>query len=272
MRPTATFFVLLVLALVVGPAAGQATYATLHGTVFDDETGEPLPGVHVFIAASMIGTTTNTDGSYRLERVPRGAHRLYVSMVGFEPVLEEIVISEAEAYSYTFNLRPGVYEMDSVVIVAERDRLWKRRLEKFSRLFIGETPFARKTMILNPEVLGFTDEDGIFSACGLRREGHLERVKPESLLHDGPVPVLKELSFQSYLEIEYAGEEEDLAYLNWINQTRATPGLQESWIFLETPPALVDIYGNLIDPYTVTMSGYLAFSRVADMLPKEYRP
>ena len=363
MRPLATFCLLLTLSLAAGDAAGQAVrHTTLRGAILDDETGEPLPGVHVFIAASMIGTTTNAQGRYRLERVPLGAHRLYVTMIGFEAASQDIVLNEARPYAFNVRLLPRVYEMDSLVVLGRRDRRWKRRLKKFVALFIGETPFAGKTEIINPEVLSFGDEEGIFSAraaaplvienraLGYRLRYHLmdfytqqdriryrgeplfEALTPRNpkeaavwaanrreafngslrhflltllggttetegfqlyagrsargprrntgqnwvesgtLLHEGPLPVLKELAFQNTLEIVYTAEIEDVAYLDWINRPYAAPGPQESWLFLEVFPALVDIHGTLIDPYTVTMSGYLSFSRVADMLPKEYRP
>ncbi len=363
MRATATVFALLILALTAaGDAAGQARYTTLRGAVIDDETGEPLPGVHVFIAASMIGTTTNAQGRYRLERVPLGAHRLYVTMLGFDAMSQDIVLNEARPYAFNFSLRPRVYELDSVVVVARRDRRWKRRLKKFNALFIGETPFADKTEIINPEVLSFADENGIFSAraaaplvienraLGYRLRYHLmdfyhqkdriryqgeplfeeltprnqkeaamwasnrrqafhgslrhfllslldgtteaegfvlyegrsargprrnpehNRIEGSTLLQEGPLPVLKELTFQHAVEVVYTKEFEDTAYLDWINRPYATPGPQESWLLLEVFPALVDIHGTLIDPYTVTMAGYLSFSRVAEMLPKEYRP
>ncbi len=362
MRTIATFMALLMLTLVAGEAVGQARYTTLRGVVLDDETGEPLPGVHVFIAASMIGTTTDAQGRYRLERVSLGAHRLYVTMVGFDAMSQDIVLNEPRPYAFNFSLRPRVYELDSLVVVAERDRRWRRRLKKFTALFIGETPYADDTEIINPEVLSFADEKGTFSArasaplvienraLGYRLRYHLmdfynqkdriryqgeplfeeltprdqkeaalwasnrrqafhgslrhflltllagtteaegfvlyegrsargarrnpghNRVEPGTLLQDGPLPVLKELTFQHTVEIVYTNEFEDPTYLNWINRPYAEPGPQESWLFLEVFPALVDIHGTLIDPYTVTMSGYLSFSRVADMLPKEYRP
>ncbi len=60
-------------------SAQPAEHVTLTGTVVDEETEAPLVGVHVFIATSMIGTTTDREGAFRLEKVPLGAHRLVLS-------------------------------------------------------------------------------------------------------------------------------------------------------------------------------------------------
>ncbi|MDE2770104.1 MAG: carboxypeptidase-like regulatory domain-containing protein [Bacteroidota bacterium] len=58
----------------------------LTGTVADTESERGLPRAHVFIASSMIGTTTDRDGKFVLEGVPPGAHRLVVTMLGYESV------------------------------------------------------------------------------------------------------------------------------------------------------------------------------------------
>jgi hypothetical protein len=47
---------------------------------------------------------------------------------------------------------------------------------------------------------------------------------------------------------------------------------QRSWIKLTNGPTVVDQNGEVIDPYGVTVYGYFAFERIADDVPKEYRP
>ena len=163
MRRCCLFFSLLV--LWTGAAMAQPSgHATLTGIVLDDDTGEPLPGVHVFIASSMIGTTTDVEGVFRLERVPLGAQRLVVSMIGFEPIARNFFLDETIESYYEFDLQPRVIELGEITVEGERDRQWQRRLKRFIRLFIGETAYAEETKILNPEVLNFEHKDGRFTA------------------------------------------------------------------------------------------------------------
>lgn len=151
--------------LLMAPAeARQTVRTTLSGEVRDAETGVPLTGAHVFIASSMIGTTTDREGKYVLSGVPLGAHRLYVSMLGFEDDFLDILLRSDETRSFDFALQPSVLEVGEIIVEAERDRRWKRRLERFTREFIGETPNAEQTTILNPEVLDFEDTRGTFTA------------------------------------------------------------------------------------------------------------
>jgi len=353
-------------------AQGQRNYATLTGTVVDSKTGEPLPGANVFIAVSMIGTTTDKDGHFRLEPVPLGAHRLYVSMLGFEPSFKDINLRSPRVYPFNFKLDVKVLEVGEITVEAKGDKNWKKRLEKFTRLFIGETPNANKTKILNPEVLDFKDKFGHFEAqaskpliienralgyriqyflkdfvaepnrtrydgeplfeelepvspdeTGLwkqnRRQAFIgsfhhfilallqSRTKaqgfqtylrpsngpagggtfqqssmqnqrypldPKTIIKPGEVPSERMLDFKGFVEIVFLGEKEDKSYLDWSKQggIGRKPGYQKSWINLENGPTAIDFKGEIIDPYGVTLYGYFAFERVADELPKEYRP
>ena len=162
------FLVFLVPVLAVStPGRAQAqpnTAVILTGQVLDGETGNPLIGAHVFIAASLMGTTTDTDGRYRLARVPTGAHRLYVSMLGFEPSFRDLLLRESRVYTFDFTLEPAILEAGEIVVEAERDDKWKDRLERFIKLFVGESPNADMTIIVNPEVLDFESRGGTLVA------------------------------------------------------------------------------------------------------------
>jgi hypothetical protein len=79
--------------------------------------------------------------------------------------------------------------------------------------------------------------------------------------------------------VVYLGEQQSEAYARWREQMsggrgfqRRGPRYQTSQFWLERGPATIDYKGDIVDPYGVTVSGYFAFERVGDQLPKEYRP
>ncbi|HET6569017.1 MAG TPA: carboxypeptidase-like regulatory domain-containing protein [Rhodothermales bacterium] len=353
--------------------------ATLVGHITNAETGEPLQGAHVFIAVSMNGTVADAGGAYRLDAVPVGAHRLYVSMIGFESGSQDIVLREGGTHTFDFKLKPAVVQAPEVTLEGKRNRKWQARLEKFTDLFIGETPNADETKILNPTVLDFEDRLGTFTARaseplvienhalgyriqyflkefeaeagrtkydgeplfeemtpespaqaaiwqGNRRKayfgsfrhfilsvfdgswkdqgfmlyhrpanqqgmgrgtfaglpgmqqrgmqgGNRFPIEPSEFVKDGPSNLEKTLDFPGYVEIVYTRETEDPRYLTWGNRVvGAQPKFQTSMIQLEKGATEVDYKGDPIDPYGITFYGYFAFERVADELPKEYRP
>ncbi|RMH50858.1 MAG: carboxypeptidase-like regulatory domain-containing protein [Bacteroidetes bacterium] len=364
----------LALASTAALAQPQPPTAALVGTVTDAETGEPLIGVNVFIANSMTGTATDAEGRYELTRVPVGALRLFVSMIGFEQVAIDTLLREPRVYTIDVQLRPEVLELGEVTVEAKGDPRWKERLERFTKLFIGETPNARETVIVNPEVLDFANRGGEFIALASeplvienralgyriryflrefkalptrtqydgeplfeemeaespeqqaawearRREAFIGSFRhfllallagqteaqgfltfsrpaadgtaasagplgggnpvagnqrfpldPKTLLQPGASRAEYTLDFQGFVEVVFQGELEDEAYLEWIGEGRRRPRFQTSMIRLERGPTTVDYKGDVLDPYGVTLFRYWAFERVADEVPREYRP
>lgn len=353
--------------------------AVLTGTVTDAETGTPLADANVFIAVSMRGTATDANGRFRLDDIPLGAHRLYVSVIGYEPQARNLNLREARTYPFAFELTPTVLESEGVTVEAERDAKWQRRYEKFVRLFIGETPNAEQTQIINPEVLRFKERLGRFEAyvreplvienrgLGYRLEYFLKEfvatpnrtrydgeplfeelpgtppeqavwrarrseafygsfhhlllamlegrteaqrfklfirpgsgrslagaspfgnqpamsqqrfpIETEDILKSGETDNERTLDFTGSVEVIFLGETESESYKRWRTQyandgtiRTGAPKFQISQFWLERGPATVDYKGEVVDPYGVTLSGYFAFERVADQLPKEYRP
>ena len=144
----------LLLALAAGarPAAAQTT---LRGTVVDRETGGPLPGAHVFVAQSMVGTTTDADGRFVLRDLRPGAAHLVISMVGYASQKNTLLLTGSGTRTFRIRLTPVVVEVPEVTITGERDEEWYDRLDTFTRLFIGASPLAERCSLLNPQALRF---------------------------------------------------------------------------------------------------------------------
>ncbi|MGI4869584.1 MAG: TonB-dependent receptor [Janthinobacterium lividum] len=91
---TTLFVGTALLALATAPAWAQGSVA---GTLTDARTGTALPGATVLLTDQPgLGTTTDTEGRFRLPTVPAGPHTLQVRFVGFEP-LSQPLQGQAEA-------------------------------------------------------------------------------------------------------------------------------------------------------------------------------
>lgn len=133
--------------------AFQPATVTLEGKIINSETDEPLRDVHVFLAGTKIGTSTDLEGEYRLREVPPGAHRVIISKVGFGRAAIDTLITPGDAKTLNFSFKPVMVEMDEVIV--EQDERWERDLQRFTRLFIGESERADSVVIVNPGVLSF---------------------------------------------------------------------------------------------------------------------
>ena len=88
-----TFVAAILLAPLAAPVfAQQATKYVLTGTVSSAATSEPLPGATIRVTGTTLGTTTNTDGRYRL-LLPSGTYNLLVSYIGFNSSTARAVIA-----------------------------------------------------------------------------------------------------------------------------------------------------------------------------------
>ncbi len=82
----------------------QAT-ATITGKVTDAATKSPLSMASVQVVGTALGATTNSEGAYRIERVPLGRVSLKASRVGYAPVVSgEITVDSARSYSVNITL------------------------------------------------------------------------------------------------------------------------------------------------------------------------
>ena len=340
------------------PALGQST--VLVGTITDDSSTRALQGAHVFIASSLIGTTTDNNGYFALENISPGAHRIVVSMLGYKSASMDTLLRSGRTYRLDLTLESVAVQLEEVVVNARLARKWQRRLRKFTRLFVGETDNSSFTKIINPEVINFTSRLGKLSATasepliienhalGYRIQYYLKEffyygttikydgepsftelipkdsaewhhwhrnrktafygsqrhfllslligqtqeegfevhrrfsiesgstrfiVAPNQLLVPGPTPLEKVLTFTGILEITYLHEFEHERFKQWQRQPDwRRSGPQRSFMELNTGPTLIDETGEVIDPYGVVVYGYYAFERIADQVPKEYRP
>lgn len=357
----------LLLLLWAAAAHGQAA---LTGRV-TDTAGQPLPGAHVYLAGTTVGTATDRDGRFALGPLPAGAHRVVASMVGYTPVAIDLLLRAGEHRQLTLRLEEAVRTLEEVRVEAVADRRWQRRYQRFERALIGASTFAREVTILNPEVLSFTDRWGILraeaaapllienralgyrlryeltvfeaSATRVRYHGepffeelepadeaeaarwaanrrtayagslrHLlrallaDRLEEEgfTLMHrpEAPVPgrptmnrpgwldwprptsarrLLRpprddddhhELRFPGLLEVTFrAPEDEGFLTWEWNHERLARPRpSQHSTIFLEARSVRIDDRGEPADPFAIVRMGYLAFRRLAMLLPVEY--
>lgn len=155
---------LFLVAILVGgavpgaPLAQDVQTSSIEGRVLDAETNDPLPGTHVFVSRSMVGTTTDSTGRFRLNQVPPGSKRLYVSRIGHANRTITVRLHPGRPVTFTFRLEQEVLQGPAVTVSSERDEEWYERLRRFERLFIGESPRAKHCTLVNPEVLRFEEK------------------------------------------------------------------------------------------------------------------
>lgn len=125
MRPYSVlrfFPVLTFLIFAIGTQVVMAgTTGKIVGTVLDDETGEPLPGVNVLLSGTARGAATDLEGYYFILNIPPGTYSLKASMIGYtEMLINKITVATDYTSTVDFRLQSTVLEGEGVTIIAQR--------------------------------------------------------------------------------------------------------------------------------------------------------
>lgn len=94
----------------------RVVVATISGTVTDQRSGQPLPGVQVNIVGTMIGALTDAQGRYRIVNAPAGPARLRARLLGYTAVERAIAPEDGRTISVDFTLTSSPLSLDAVVV------------------------------------------------------------------------------------------------------------------------------------------------------------
>ncbi len=87
------------------------------GQVLSASTKEPLVGVNVVLAGTLLGAATNADGFFRIANVPVGKYVVRASLIGFEPcVRTDVVVSSARPVELRIELVETILELEEVTV------------------------------------------------------------------------------------------------------------------------------------------------------------
>lgn len=98
-------------------------YGALEGTVFDTETGEPIPFATISCAVdgTLQGTTTDFDGNFSLKPLKSGFYDIEVSFIGYESIsMKNVRINENEITTKKIKLLGQEMALEEVVVSGSR--------------------------------------------------------------------------------------------------------------------------------------------------------
>ena len=133
-------------------SAQQLAPTTLRGTITDADTRQPLPFANVYLNGTTRGTATDEQGRYTLTSVPPNTVELVVSYTGYTTEQRTI---RPDSKSIDVALKPTT--LQEVIVVAKRDKDWLRHAHIFEQELLGQSPFANQCIIVNDNVLSFTE-------------------------------------------------------------------------------------------------------------------
>jgi hypothetical protein len=109
---------LLCVILAAGELCFAGTTGILEGVVRDKRTGEPLPGVTVFLPAARLGAATDTAGAFSIQNIRAGSYEVRITHVGFRTTaLRDVIIQPDLRTRVTVKMEPVDVLLDEIVVV-----------------------------------------------------------------------------------------------------------------------------------------------------------
>jgi hypothetical protein len=105
--------------------SAQDGLQVVKGTIIDKQSEMPLIGatVELIDTENTLGTVTDIDGTFRLEKVPVGRRAFRISYLGYEPTsLPNIVVSAGKEVILNVGLEESIETLNEVVVTAEVEK------------------------------------------------------------------------------------------------------------------------------------------------------
>ena len=128
---------------------------TISGTIY--ERNNTLEGAAVYLNNTMLGTTTNSNGTFSI-KVKEGQYDLVISYLGYKKIIYPLNTATYKR-AIVFVLEEDSNTLDEIIIKKTvYDDEWRYNLSLFKKEFIGITNLSKDCEILNPTVLHFNFE------------------------------------------------------------------------------------------------------------------
>ncbi len=110
------------LALIIAACftSGALAQGIIEGYVFEESTGDPLPGANVVIEGTTQGAATGPNGYYRIDDVAAGTQQLIVTSLGYARQNGEVSVSSGQTSRQDFYLPITALELEGVVVTGLR--------------------------------------------------------------------------------------------------------------------------------------------------------
>lgn len=138
----------------------------IKGTVVDANTMETLPFANVFVANTTFGTSTDSIGNYELKLPSSGSYDLIISFMGYETFARSVRFIKPNTVELDAKMVTKSKRILGATVTARKDAEWKSQLKRFTDGFLGKSKAARRSEIINKEVLNFEmdQETKVFEA------------------------------------------------------------------------------------------------------------
>ncbi len=116
-KKSAAFWLFLL--LFPGLLLAQSNRGALEGRV-SDQSGAGLPGVNIILKGTTLGTVTDKNGHFSLNRIPVGRYTILFSIIGYSPKEIPVRIQAGRTVRLNVQLRQIAIEAPALIVTASK--------------------------------------------------------------------------------------------------------------------------------------------------------
>lgn len=117
-------FILTLMAGAMSALAFAQPAQTVKGRVVDTESQQPVIGANVIVTSvtPIIGGVTDTDGNFRIEKVPVGRHSFKITSIGYDDAfVQEINVGSGKEVELNIKLTESFRALNELVVKAQKE-------------------------------------------------------------------------------------------------------------------------------------------------------
>ncbi|MBN1349355.1 SusC/RagA family TonB-linked outer membrane protein [candidate division KSB1 bacterium] len=135
-----------------------ATAGTVKGKVIDETTDDPLSYAQVQIVGTHLGSITDFDGRFSIDKVPPGKYEVIARFIGYKSQTHEVRINAGETSELNFSLVITAIAMDAIVVTGTAGETERKAVGNtvatVSMAEIGDMPVASVSEVLKGRAPG----------------------------------------------------------------------------------------------------------------------
>lgn len=218
MRSFRLLSAVLFAALIAVPEA-LAQQVSLAGQVTDKVSGRPIASASVIVVGTTVTARTDQNGRFSIPDVPPGTINLRVAMIGYQSMVQPVVVAAGQPASVDFQLVAAVLRLDEIVITATGEQ---RRLELGHQVdrvdavkLLAGSPIKNMTDLLSARSAGVT----VTQSSGTTGAGTRVRIRGNSSisLSNDPIVIVDGIRIESGVGLTVGTGGQSPSRLNDIN-------------------------------------------------------
>ncbi len=104
------------------PLTAQAQTGSIKGNIKDKISGEPVIGANVSIQGGSVGSSTDIDGNFLINKVQEGTYTLAITSIGYKPAtIPDVKVESGKVSVIATFIEEDVKGLEAVVVTAERE-------------------------------------------------------------------------------------------------------------------------------------------------------